>query len=44
VMIAPVDGSGSWPAWIQMVGKRALSGSFTALTVSSRACRTRHHG
>ena len=28
-MIAPVDGSGSWPAWMQMVRKRASVGSFT---------------
>jgi hypothetical protein len=29
VMIAPVDGSGSCPAWMQMVLKRAVSLSFT---------------
>src|SRR5688500_8844868 len=34
-MIAPVDGSGSWPAWMQMVEKRAWSGSFTRSTVSN---------
>src|SRR4051794_25316923 len=34
VMIAPVEGSGSWPAWRQMVLKRALVLSFTALIIS----------
>src|SRR5215208_2339126 len=34
-MMAPVDGSGSWPAWMQTVGKRADSGSFTPLTLSA---------
>ena len=29
VMIAPVAGSGSWPAWMQTVEKRASGGSFT---------------
>jgi hypothetical protein len=29
VMMAPVDGSGSWPAWMQTVLKRARSLSFT---------------
>ena len=28
-MMAPVDGSGSWPAWMQTVEKRAFAGSFT---------------
>ena len=35
-MMAPVDGSGSWPAWMQTVEKRAVSGSFTGSTVSVR--------
>jgi hypothetical protein len=30
MMIAPVVGSGSWPAWMQIVEKRAWSESFTA--------------
>ena len=30
--MAPVEGSGSWPAWMQMVEKRAVSGSFTHVT------------
>ena len=34
VMIAPVVGSGSCPAWMQMVEKRALSSSFTQMTLS----------
>jgi hypothetical protein len=29
VMIAPVDGSGSWPAWRHTVLKRARDVSFT---------------
>ena len=29
-MMAPVDGSGTWPAWMQRVLKRAFSGSLTA--------------
>jgi hypothetical protein len=28
-MIAPVEGSGSCPAWMQTVEKRAVFGSFT---------------
>ena len=28
MMIAPVAGSGSWPAWMQTVLKRASGGSF----------------
>jgi hypothetical protein len=28
-MMAPVDGSGTWPAWMQIVLKRAVSDSFT---------------
>ena len=32
-MIAPVDGSGSWPAWTQTVEKRAVAGSFTGTPV-----------
>src|SRR5688572_28185437 len=33
VMIAPVAGSGSCPAWMQRVGKRASGVSFTAAIV-----------
>ena len=33
VMIAPVAGSGSWPAWMQRVLKRASGVSFTAAIV-----------
>ena len=33
-MIAPVEGSGSCPAWIHIVGKRARSGSFTGAMLS----------
>jgi hypothetical protein len=29
VMIAPVAGSGSWPAWMHRVENRASSGIFT---------------
>jgi hypothetical protein len=29
VTIAPVDGSGSWPAWRHTVLNRARGGSFT---------------
>jgi hypothetical protein len=31
-MIAPVVGSGSWPAWMQMVLKRVRDVSFTRCT------------
>jgi len=34
VMMAPVEGSGSWPAWMQMVEKWAASGSFTSAMLS----------
>ena len=34
VMMAPVAGSGSWPAWMQSVGKRASGVSFTPPIVS----------
>ena len=37
VMIAPVAGSGSWPAWMQRVGKRASGVSFTPAIVAGRA-------
>jgi phosphoserine phosphatase RsbU/P len=30
--MAPVEGSGTWPAWMQMVLKRALSRSFTGIS------------
>ena len=30
-MMAPVDGSGSWPAWMQMVLNRAFVRSFTGI-------------
>jgi hypothetical protein len=29
VMMAPVDGSGTWPAWMQIVLNLAVSRSFT---------------
>src|SRR5688572_14018085 len=40
-MIAPVDGSGTCPAWIQIVGKRALSGSFMVLGYHRLSTRMR---
>src|SRR5690606_6692890 len=33
VVIAPVDGSGPWPAWMQMVEKRALGSIFTGVSL-----------
>jgi hypothetical protein len=41
VMIAPVDGSGSCPAWMQIVLNRALSRSFTVTKAYSRPAAER---
>src|SRR6266511_6240213 len=42
-MIAPVEGSGSWPAWMQRVSKRAVELSFTrgAILISFRSTNAR---
>ena len=45
--MAPVEGSGIWPAWIQIVLNRAVSRSFTVRKeysdiISRRNCRSNH--
>ena len=42
VTMAPVEGSGTWPAWMQMVLNRARSESFTVVEAYSDTIRTRN--